>query len=199
MIYSLNGIIVNKDIDFVVIECSGVGYGCRTTTSTLSKIGKIGENVKLLTYLHVREDVVEIFGFYDSQELNCFKMLISVSGVGPKAALAILSDISAEKFALIVASEDSKEFTKIKGIGIKIAQRIVLELKDKIKKENIKFVESNKDIINIDKNENLNEAFSALLVLGYTNSEVTTVLKKVDTSLPSAEIIKQSLKLIGFK
>lgn len=126
-------------------------------------------------------------------------MLISVSGVGPKAALAILSDISAEKFALIVASEDSKEFTKIKGIGIKIAQRIVLELKDKIKKENIKFVESNKDIINIDKNENLNEAFSALLVLGYTNSEVTTVLKKVDTSLPSAEIIKQSLKLIGFK
>ena len=125
-----------KDTELAVVECGGVGYACRTTLSTLSQLQAVGNDVMLYTYLHVREDNIELFGFASQQELNCFKMLISVSGVGPKAALSILSDVTPEKFALLVASEDSKTLTRTKGIGAKTAQRIVLELKDKIVKEN---------------------------------------------------------------
>ena len=137
MIYSVRGKIIHKGTDVAVIECSGVGYACRTTLATLSQIGRTGEEAMLLTYLHVREDCVELFGFSTEQELNCFKMLLSVSGVGPKAGLAILSDTNPERFALTVATGDYKAFTKTKGVGPKLAQRVVLELKDKIAKEQL--------------------------------------------------------------
>ena len=103
-----------KDTELAVVECGGVGYACRTTLSTLSQLQAVGNDVMLYTYLHVREDNIELFGFASQQELNCFKMLISVSGVGPKAALSILSDVTPEKFALLVASEDSKTLTRTK-------------------------------------------------------------------------------------
>ncbi|MBQ9982753.1 MAG: Holliday junction branch migration protein RuvA [Oscillospiraceae bacterium] len=200
MIYSIRGKLMVKDTELAVVECGGVGYACRTTLSTLSQLQAVGNDVMLYTYLHVREDNIELFGFASQQELNCFKMLISVSGVGPKAALSILSDVTPEKFALLVASEDSKTLTRTKGIGAKTAQRIVLELKDKIVKENINIADAQGNIgAFVSEESSVSEAFSALLVLGYTQSEIAPVMAKLDSSLPSAELIKLALKAMAQK
>jgi len=200
MIYSVKGELIHTEPTLAVIECGGVGYACRTTYSTLSQIGTKGSKVTLLTYLHVREDIVELFGFATSEELNCFKMLISVTGVGPKAGLAILSDTTPEKFALTIATGDVKSITKTKGIGPKLAQRIVLELKDKITKEQQLFgSNSNIDFSPILEGGNSSEAISALVVLGYAQSDATTVIAKLDQSLSVEEMIKQGLKGIATK
>lgn len=199
MIYSVRGKLIHRDVAIAVVECAGVGYLCRTTLNTLSRIDGVGSEVTLYTYLHVREDAMELFGFYDMQELNCFKLLISVSGVGPKAALLILSDYNAEKFALIVASGDSKALTKTKGIGIKLAQRIVLELKDKIAKESISVGETFTSVSNAYNGADsaISEAVSALVVLGYSQMEAVSTLAKLDQTLQTSELIKQALKLMG--
>ncbi len=195
MIYRVRGKILHKSTDMAVVECEGVGYACRTTLSTLSKIGRIGDEVMLYTYLHVREDNVELFGFATEQELNCFKMLISVSGVGPKAGLAILSDTNPERFAITVATGDYKAFTKTKGVGPKLAQRVVLELKDKISKEQLSgsvgaevFYEAPAE------GGSASEAIAALVVLGYSQTEAASAVAKLDPSLPVEEMIKQALK-----
>ena len=200
MIYSVRGKLTHKESFLAVVECAGVGYACRTTCSTSAQLGETGKEVYLYTYLHVREDNVELFGFYSMQELNCFKMLISVSGVGPKAALSILSDIDAQRFALTVASGDSKVFTKTKGVGPKLAQRIVLELKDKIAKESITAsdIKSSGNIF-VPEGDNCAEAVSALMVLGFSQEEVAAAVSKIDTSLDTGEIVKQALKIIGKK
>lgn len=202
MIYSVRGKLVHKENELAVIECGGVGFACRTTLQTLASLTEKGTEVMLYTYLHVREDCMELFGFWSQQELNCFKMLISVSGVGPKAALSILSDVSAEQFALLVASEDSKTLTKTKGIGAKTAQRIVLELKDKVVKENnIDFSAAGSPVpaVSAADGSAVSEAFSALLVLGYTQTEIAPVLSGLDSSLPSSELIRQALKAMAKK
>ena len=195
MIYSVRGKILHKSADMAVVECGGVGYACRTTLSTLSKIGRPGDEVMLYTYLHVREDNVELFGFATEQELSCFKMLISVSGVGPKAGLAILSDTTPERFALTVATGDYKVFTKTKGVGPKLAQRVVLELKDKISKEQLGgsvgsevFYEAPAE------GGSASEAIAALVVLGYSQTEAASAVAKLDPALPVEEMIKQALK-----
>ena len=200
MIYSVRGKLTHKEPFLAVVECAGVGYACRTTCSTSAQLGETGKEVYLYTYLHVREDNVELFGFYSMQELNCFKMLISVSGVGPKAALSILSDIDAQRFALTVASGDSKVFTKTKGVGPKLAQRIVLERKDKIAKESITAsdIKSSGNIF-VPEGDNCAEAVSALMVLGFSQEEVAAAVSKIDTSLDTGEIVKQALKIIGKK
>ncbi len=195
MIYSVRGKITYKGTDMAVIECGGVGYACRTTLATLSQMGRTGEEAMLLTYLHVREDCVELFGFSTEQELNCFKMLLSVSGVGPKAGLAILSDTNPERFALTVATGDYKAFTKTKGVGPKLAQRVVLELKDKIAKEQLTVSGSSE--INYEaavSGGNTSEAISALVVLGYSQTEAASVVAKLDPALSVEELIRQSLK-----
>ncbi len=199
MIYSVKGELVHKEAQLAVVECGGVGYACRTTFATLSNIGDIGSSVKLLTYMNVREDCVELFGFATSSELNCFKMLLSVSGVGPKAALAILSDTNPEKFALTVATGDAKAITKTKGVGPKLAQRIILELKDKIVKEQ-QLVGS--DIGSFDfaptvGSGNTGEAISALVVLGYSQTDAATTVAKLDPSLSVEQMIKESLKKLA--
>lgn len=132
MIYNVHGKLIAKEPTMAVVECGGVGYACRTTLYTLGQLGSIGDTVFLYTAMSVREDAVELFGFSTQQELQCFQLLTSVSGVGPKAALSILSDLSPDQFLLTVASGDSKALTRAKGIGAKSAQRIVMELKDKI-------------------------------------------------------------------
>lgn len=132
MIYSVHGKLIAKEPAMAVVECGGVGYACRTTLHTLGQVGNLGETVLLYTVMSVREDAVELFGFSTQQELQCFQLLTSVSGVGPKAALSILSDLTPDQFLLTVASGDSKALTRAKGIGAKSAQRIVMELKDKI-------------------------------------------------------------------
>lgn len=205
MIYSVRGKLTVKELNFAVIECAGVGYGCRTTYTTVSKLGEIGSEAMLYTYLYVREDVVELFGFATLQELSCFKLLISVSGVGPKAATAILSDVDPERFAFLVASGDSKFFTKTKGIGAKTAQRIVLELKDKISSETLSGSVS-KDAAVFSQavsgggaSTSVSEALEALMVLGYSQGEVAPILGKLDAALSTQDLIKETLKLIAAK
>ncbi len=199
MIYSVKGELIHTDGNLAVVECGGVGYACRTTSYTLSPL-KIGETVRLYTYLSVREDAVELFGFGDMQELNCFKMLISVNGVGPKAALSILSNLSPQGFALTVVSGDSKALTRAQGIGTKIAQRIVLELKDKLAKENNSFTaEDYSDMTGVAApvGNNAAEALSALVVLGFTTGQATAALAGIapDTSVP--EMVKMGLKRLS--
>ena len=138
MFYYLNGTVAEIAAGLAVIDCGGVGYACATTNYTLSQLKK-GERARLYTYLHVREDIFELYGFASQQELNSFKMLIGVSGVGPKAALAILSATTPQNLALSIVTEDEKALTAAQGIGKKIAQRIILELKDKLAKEQSNF------------------------------------------------------------
>lgn len=193
MIYSLKGIVTVAEQNLAVIECGGVGYGCRTTANTLAKIST-GKEATLYTYLAVREDAVELFGFADMQELNCFKMLISVSGVGPKAAISILSGMTPQAFALCVASGDSKALTTAPGIGKKIADRIVLELKDKIAKENVSSVSSDSLIPVATASNSVSEAISALMVLGYSNAEATKAIAGMPADSPTDALIKAGLK-----
>lgn len=194
MIYSLNGIVVHKEPGLAVIECGGVGFKCLTTSNTLGKLPKTGGNARLFTHLNVREDALDLFGFADEQELGCFRLLISVSGVGPKAALSILSEVTPEKFALYVASGDSKSLTRAQGIGNKIAQRIVLELKDKVSgaQAALGFAEAPPTA-----SGNAEEAVNALMVLGYSRSEASMAAAKADASLSVEEIIKLSLRLLA--
>lgn len=164
---------------------------------TLSQL-KIGEKAKLLTYLSVREDAVELFGFYDAAELNCFRMLISVSGVGPKAALSILSGMTPQAFALCVASGDGKMLTNAPGIGRKTAERIVLELKDKVSKQDVAAgVKGSAVPIVAAPSNTYAEAVSALMVLGYSNGEATSALSGLDPSAPSDELIRAGLKKLA--
>lgn len=200
MIYSLRGKLIVKELGFAVIECGGVGYGCKTSYNTISRLGDIGSEAMLYTYLYVREDIVELFGFADQQELNCFKLLISVSGVGPKAATSILSDMTPEKFAFYVASGDSKSFTRTKGIGAKTAQRIVLELKDKISSESISGSVSGDAAAfsaSAASSDSVSEALEALMVLGYSQGETAPILGKLDPSLSTQELIKETLRLLS--
>lgn len=202
MIYSVSGkLILLEPVDayyVAVVECGGIAYETKTTMTTAAQLPKTGNNITLYTYLHVREDVMELYGFSDKEELNCYKMLISVSGVGPKAALSILSDLNPSQFALCIASGDSKTLTKSKGIGAKTAQRIVLELKDKISNEQISAeISSGGSVPFVPGSGNVAEAISALVVLGYTKSEASRALAGVDPTTSVEEIIKIALKALA--
>ena len=193
MIYSLSGKLIHTEPELAVVECGGVGYGCKTTFNTLQKIAGESE-VMLYTYLSVREDAAELYGFADREELKCFRLLISVSGVGPKAALSILSGMNTQQFALCVATADSKALTKVKGIGAKTAQRIILELKDKLAGETISVRGQSAQPAAVSAaGSNIAEAVTALEVLGYTEGEALSVLSKLDPALPVEELIKKSL------
>ena len=193
MIYSVRGKLIHTGTDLAVVECGGVGYACKTTFYTLQKIAG-SEEVMLYTHLAVRENDVDLFGFSTVEELECFKMLITVSGVGPKAAISILSGNSPSQFALTVATGDHKALTKCKGIGAKTAQRIVLELKDKIAKENSISVRGNDTIASaVAAGSAAQEAMTALMVLGYSENEAAHAVGSPDPSLPVEEIVKKAL------
>lgn len=201
MIYSLRGKIIVKELGLVVIECGGVGYGCKTSYNTLKKLGETGSEAMLYTHLNVREDAVDLFGFADMQELNCFRLLISVSGIGPKAGISILSDMTPEQFALNIASGDSKAFTRTKGIGTKTAQRLVLELKDKISSDSTVGKADNSYIPQNSGGDAsaVGEALEALMVLGYSQGEAAAALRKLDPALSTQELIKETLRLLNSK
>ncbi|MBP3271063.1 MAG: Holliday junction branch migration protein RuvA [Ruminococcus sp.] len=194
MIYSVRGKLIHTEAELAVVECGGVGYACRTTFNTLQKIAGEDE-VSLFTYLSVREDAMELYGFAEREELKCFKLLLSVSGVGPKAALSILSGMNTQRFALCVATGDSKSLTQVKGIGAKTAQRIILELKDKLAGETISVRGQGTAAAPSASvpGSNIAEAVTALEVLGYTEGEALAVLGKLDPSLPVEELIKKAL------
>ncbi len=196
LFYYLDGTVAEILPYLAVIDCGGVGYACKTTNNTLSSLKK-GQRGKLYTYLNVGEDVFDIYGFATQNELNSFKLLIGVSGVGPKAALAILSSTTPESLAMAIVTEDAKTLTAAPGIGKKIAQRIILELKDKMAKESAAGLDfSGGSAVNVTAFTNkAAEAAQALAVLGYSSQEVGMALKGVDVeSLPLEEIIRQSLK-----
>lgn len=198
MIYSVTGNVVFYDSSTVVLDVNGVAFRCITTLTTAQKCASVGAKVTLLTYMNVREDAIELFGFYEQRELDCFKMLISVNGVGPKMALAVLSELSADKVILSIASGDFKAITKANGVGPKIAQRIVMELKDKVGKLGTAETDGF-DVGSVSAamdNSNTAEAVAALEMLGYSQSEASVAVSKVDGSLSVEEIIKQSLKLM---
>ncbi len=195
MFYYLNGVVAEMEANLAVIDCGGVGYACATTNYTLSQLKK-GERAKLYTYMNVREDAVELFGFASQSELHSFKLLLGVSGVGPKAALSILSANTPANLAMAVVMGDEKALTAAPGIGKKIAQRIILELKDKLAKEQPSFSGDTGIIPSIAvPDDKAREASAALAVLGYSASEVAAALKGIDMdALPLEEIIRQALK-----
>ena len=172
MFYYLNGVVAEMEANLAVIDCGGVGYACATTNYTLSQLKK-GERAKLYTYMNVREDAVELFGFARQSELHSFKLLLGVSGVGPKAALSILSANTPANLAMAVVMGDEKALTAAPGIGKKIAQRIILELKDKLAKEQSSFSGDSGAILPVAvPDDKTREAGAALAVLGYSASEV---------------------------
>ena len=196
MFYYLNGTVAEILPGLAVIDCGGVGYACTTTTATLSSLKK-GEREKLYTYFHVAENAFGLYGFATQSELNSFKLLIGVSGVGPKAALAILSAGTPETLAMAVFTGDEKALTAAPGVGKKLAQRIILELKDKMAKETGGELDfsSGTHAKQVGFTSKASEAAQALAVLGYSSQEVSAALKGVDVdSLPLEEIIRQSLK-----
>ena len=197
MYYYLSGTVAHIEPFLAVIDCGGVGYACRTTSFTLSRI-KTGEKAKLYTYLSVREDAMDLYGFSSQEERRLFQLLTSVSGVGPKAALAVLSSSTPENLALSIITGDEKALTAAQGVGKKIAQRVILELKDKLAKgqsisaagENI----SGPAVTVIPQNKP-SEASAALAVLGYSQGEINTALKGIDIDAqPLEQIIRLALK-----
>lgn len=197
MFYYVSGLVAHIEPYMAVIDCGGVGYACRTTSYTLSSIKK-GDKAKLFTHLNVREDAMELYGFATAEELNLFQQLISVSGVGPKAALSILSSNSPANLALSIITGDEKALTCAQGVGKKIAQRVILELKDKLAKGQTisgageRYGGTGVTIIPENK---LSEASAALAVLGYSQAEINVALKGIDMDgLTLEQIIKAALK-----
>ena len=197
MFYYVKGPVVHMAPYLAVVDCGGVGYACRTTNNTLARLRK-GETAPLSTHLNVREDAMELYGFASENELSCFQLLISVSGVGPKAALSILSSTSPEGLATSIITGDEKALTVAPGIGKKIAQRIILELKDKLAKGQLSTPGGESyggtGVTVIPQNK-ASEAAAALAVLGYSQVEAAAALKDIDMeTLALEEIIKQALK-----
>ncbi len=198
MIYNLRGTLTVADVNYIVVECSGVGFKCFTTLNTVKDLGRVGDEVNVFTHLAVREDTMDLYGFATVAELDAFKLLITVSGVGPKAAAAVLSELTPDKLALCIASGDAKAITRAQGVGKKTAERIVLELKDKmgaIASENV-----SQSVINassaVADNETA-EAVAALVALGYSQSDASMVVGAMDKSLSVDEMIRQGLKQLA--
>lgn len=201
MIYSLTGRLIHKQNGAAVVECGGVGYSCQTTNQTLSRLNS--DTVTLFTYMHITENSLDLFGFADCDELDMFKMLISVSGVGPKAALAILSEFSPDRLVLFIASGDAKMITKAQGVGPKLAQRIVLELKDKVSRQlpsgviaapdDIFSSSTERDV----SNDSISEAIGALVSLGYTRSEAVQALSGANSKQNTDDLIREALRKLA--
>lgn len=190
----IKGSLEQKSNNYVVIDVGGIGYKIFMATKAIETLGEIGKVVKVHTHYYVREDNISLYGFNTNEELRMFELLLQVSGIGAKSAIAMLSEISPSSFALAVISDDISQLVKIPGIGKKTAARIVLELKDKLKTEEA-ITKTEKVKLSITNEEETSEAIAALQVLGYTKREIEKALENVDTkNLQLEEIIKQGLK-----
>lgn len=199
MIYSITGLLRQVAPTYCVIEACGVGYQCSASTYTLSSLPGRGQEVTLLTHLWIKEDGMELFGFSTEQEKHCFRLLIGVSGVGPRVALAILSDAAPDRLMLSIAAGDAKALTRAQGVGAKLAQRIILELRDKVTDEDIgsSFGEEQGTIAALGestKNTAKSEAISALVALGYGQTDAAAVIAPMEESLAVDELIRRALK-----
>jgi len=198
LISSLNGKIIFKDLNTCIIECGGIGFKAMITNSAYSKLGNVGEDTFLYTFLSVKEDALDLYGFSSIDELETFKLITSVSGVGPKIGIALLNEFTFDKITLLIASADAKSLTAASGVGLKLAQRIILELKDKIGS-----IGSSADINEVVKignatgNNSAKEAIEALVSLGYTQSEASLAVSRLDTTLETDKLIKSALKTLA--
>ena len=193
----IKGTLEEKSTDSIVVETAGIGYKIYVSEHTMAKLGEIGEKVKIYTHYHVREDNKSLYGFMSNEELKMFELLLQVSGIGAKTAIAMLSNITPSKFALAIISNDLKTLTKIPGIGNKSAQRMVLELKDKLKTQTA-IEDDEEETTPNDNSESINEAEQALQILGYNKSEISKVFDKFDThNLSTEDLIKEALKRLA--
>lgn len=179
-----------------VVECGGVGFTCGVTLQTLQRLPQIGEPVTLYTHLSVREDALDLFGFADPAELDFFRLLIGVSGIGPKVALAVLSQLPPDRLALCIATGDAKSITRAQGVGPKVAQRIVMELKDKVGSFAADGV-SQEDLTAagvVSASSNASDAVEALVALGYPQSEASLAVGRLDSALPVEQLVRDALK-----
>ncbi len=197
MIYSLDGTLTYFDQNFAVVSCGGVGFKCFTTLTTLQSLPGVGKPVQLYTYLSVREDALDLYGFTTAAELDCFKLLISVNGVGPKAALAILSELSADRLAVCIAGGDAKSLTRAPGIGKKIAERIVLELKDKMGVLDLGSREVQAAAAANTAGSVAAEAVEALVALGYGQSDAAVAVGQMEPGLSVDEMIRRGLRQLA--
>jgi Holliday junction DNA helicase RuvA len=196
MFYYIKGELVYTDPSTAVVDCGGVGYKMSVSKNTLARLTKRGEKVCLYTHFYIREDAVELLGFYTEAELEAFKLLITVSGIGPKAAMAILSVLTPEKFALAVTMGDTKAIAKATGVGSKTAARVILELKEKVAKS-LPVVTDTGEVMPASDElvfGNTEEAIGALVVLGYSRQEAQTALKGVDPLLSLEDMITAALR-----
>lgn len=193
----IKGELEEKSNSFVVIDNNGIGYKIFMSNTAIGKLGELHSNIKVYTYYQVREDNISLYGFNTKEELRMFELLISVSGIGSKSAINVLSNVDASSFAVAVVSNDIKKISAIKGIGNKTAQRLVLELKDKLKTEQeLTKIEEVKEAVQDE--EIACDASDALQILGYNRKDVENALKKIDiSSLSTEEIIKQALKYLS--
>ncbi len=198
MIAFVSGILEMKLNGYVVINVQGIGYKVFMSEASIDSLAEIGEEVKVYTHYHVREDDISLYGFLSMEELNMFELLISVSGVGAKSALNTLANIEPSAFALAVISNDTSKLVKIPGIGAKTAGRIILELKDKLKNQDIVSSKVNKSKIIVDEENEINEAISALQVLGYNRKEIEKAFEHINVqNLKLEDLIKQGLKYLA--
>lgn len=194
MIYSLRGKLIYSDTNFVVVECGGVGMRCRATLNTIGKLPGRGEEVFLYTHMVVREDAMELYGFATTDELECFKLITGVSGVGPKVGLSILSEFAPDRLAFFISTGDAKAITSASGVGGKLAQRIVLELKDKMGMDLSGGASVQGSTGAPAVTSNTADAISALVSIGYTAADASAAIAKLDPTLPADTLIKQALK-----
>ncbi len=204
MLAYIKGILEIKTKGYIVVEVGGLGYKIFMPESTIAKAGNIGDKVQIHTFMRVREDDVSLYGFLTNEELRMFELLLSVSGIGAKGALGILSNITPSQFALAVISNDVAILKKVPGIGPKTAQRAILELKDKLKKDQEIAVTEGEEASSIEKvikeDEKVSEAISALQVLGYSRREIVEALQNVElTSLSVEDIIRKGLANLAKK
>lgn len=201
MIYSVTGELVYSDPNLAAVDVNGIAFQCNISLNTFQRLGPVGSAVTLYTYMNFKQDGVDLLGFYDRAELDAFKMLIGVSKVGPKVALAVLSEMDPAKLTLAVAAGDYKSISRAKGVGPKAAQRIVLELKDKVAK-GMEGTEAGETFVaaaaaTAAGNSNAADAVGALVMLGYSQSEAAVAVGKLDQSLSTEELIKQALKALS--
>lgn len=198
MIYNISGTLTYVGDQFLVVECSGIGFKCFSSLNTLKSVGRTGEKVNLFTYLSVKEDALDLFGFATEEELSFFKLLITVSGVGPKAAVAVLSELEPSRLALAIASGDVKSITRANGVGKKTAERIVLELKDKVanvaSSNDMQSVASAAAVV---EESAAGEAVAALVALGFNKSDAAVVVGAMDKSLSADEMIRLGLRQLS--
>lgn len=197
MIYNLKGKLTVCDVNFIVVECGGVGFKCFTTLNTVKQIGKVGSEVNVFTHLSVREDAMDLYAFATPAELDAFKLLITVSGIGPKAAVSILSELTPDRLALCIASGDAKSITAAQGVGKKTAERVVLELKDKMNGIVSESVSSSVNNASSVESSSASEAVAALIALGYSQSDAAVVVGSLDKSMSVDEMIRHGLKQLA--